>query len=154
MHIGRIASILPKAKIIHCRRDPVDTCLSCYKQNFSRGQYWSYTLEDLAHQYDEYEKLMDYWREVLGDRFIDVDYEETVSSFESQARRLIDYIGLKWNDACLEPHKQKRDVLTASKTQVIQPVYKSSVRSWQKYESHLSPLIESLNYDKETGRRR
>lgn len=153
MHIGRIVSILPNAKIIHCRRDPVDNCLSCFKQNFSRGQYWSYNLDDLAHQYKQYNALMDYWREILGDRFIEVRYEETVSDFENQARRIIDYIGLEWNDACLEPHKQKRSVLTASKTQVLQPIYTSSVRAWQRYEEQLAPLMDALHYNKDTGQR-
>jgi hypothetical protein len=152
-HIGKILSILPQAKIIHCRRDPVDTCLSCFKQNFSRGQYWSYDLEDLAHHYDEYEKMMNYWRDVLGNQFLEIDYEDTVGDFENQARKLIDFVGLEWNNACLEPHKQKRDVLTASKAQVIQPVYKTSVKSWQNYETYLEPLMNALRYNKDTGQR-
>ncbi len=147
-HLGKILSILPNAKIIHCRRNPIDTCLSCFKQNFARGQYWSYNLEELADYYNMYLEMMEYWREQIGDRFIEVDYEETVSDLETQARRMIDFIGLEWDEACLTPHKQKRAILTASKMQVIKPVYKSSVKSWQKYESELSPLIDGLSKGK------
>lgn len=142
--IGLLVSILPNAKIIHCRRDPIDNCLSCYKQNFARGQYWSYNLEELAAHYKLYDDLMDHWRKVLPGRFLEVQYEETVNNFEEQARKLIDYIGLPWHKACLEPHKQKRAVLTASKTQVIQPVYKTSVKAWKRYEKQLKPLIDGL----------
>ena len=143
-NIGQIACILPNAKIIHCRRDPIDTCLSNYKQMFARGQYWSYNLEEMAEQYKKYEDLMAYWRKILPGRFLDIDYEDTVGNLEKQARRLIDFVGLKWNDACLMPHKQKRTVLTASKTQVIKPVYRTSVKSWKRYEKELQPLIKGL----------
>lgn len=142
--LGHILGVLPNAKIIHCRRDPVDTCLSCYKQNFARGQYWSYNLEELAHQYKLYEEIMQHWRDIAKDRFIEIQYEETVSNLEETARKMINFIGLDWDPACLEPHKQKRSVLTASKTQVIKPVYKSSVKSWKKYEEELQPLINGL----------
>ena len=139
--IGMIATALPDAKIIHCRRDPIDTCLSCYKQLFARGQYWSYNLEELGRFYLIYQQMMDFWAEVLPGRVLDVDYETTVTDFEPQARRIMDHTGLGWHDACLEPHKNKRAVLTASKTQVIKPVYKTSVESWKAYEKHLQPLI-------------
>ncbi|QQG36909.1 MAG: tetratricopeptide repeat protein [Micavibrio aeruginosavorus] len=144
--IGEIICTLPNAKIIHCRRDPVDTCLSCYKQLFARGQYWSYNLEELAAQYKLYEELMAHWRSVVPERFIEIDYEDTVNNLEAVARRLIDYIGLPWDDACLKPHEQKRTVLTASKMQVIKPVYKTSVKSWKRYEEELQPLIRALDY--------
>ena len=101
-------------------------------------------LEELADYYNMYFELMEYWREVLGDRFIEVDYEDTVNDTEAQARKMIDYIDLPWNEACLEPHKQKRAILTASKTQVVKPVYKTSVRSWERYADQLKPLIERL----------
>ncbi|MCB9990737.1 MAG: tetratricopeptide repeat protein [Rhodospirillales bacterium] len=148
MNIGLLVNILPEAKIIHCRRNPIDTCLSCYKQNFARGQYWSYNLEELAEQYKLYEEVMAYWREVLPDRFLEIDYEDTVNNLEEQAHKLIDFVGLPWHKACLQPHKQKRAVLTASKTQVIKPVYKSSVKAWKRYEKQLEPLIKGLDMDK------
>jgi len=144
MRIGQIVAILPNAKIIHCRRNAIDTCLSCYKQSFSRGQYWSYNLEELAAYYKLYEDIMAHWRKICPDKFLEIDYEETVTNFEEQARKLISFVELDWNDACLEPHKQKRSVLTASKTQVIKPVYKSSVEAWKRYEKQLQPLIKGL----------
>lgn len=144
LNVGLIAAALPDAKIIHCRRSPMDTCLSCYKQNFARGQYWSYNLEDMAAEYKRYLDLMEYWREVLPGRFMEIDYEETVNDLEGQARKLIDYIGLDWDDACLKPHKQKRLVMTASKAQVTKPVYNTSVEKWRKYEKGLKPLADAL----------
>lgn len=143
-NIGLIHCILPKARIIHCRRNPMDTLLSCYKQNFATGQYWAYNLDTLALQYRLYEETMNHWRTVLPGRFLEIRYEDTVNAFEEQARRLVDFIGLDWNEACLEPHKQKRAVLTASKDQVIRPVYKSSVDSWKRYETQLEPLRRAL----------
>ena len=153
MRIGQIACILPNAKIIHCRRDPIDTCLSNYKQLFARGQYWSYNLEEMADQYKQYEDLMAYWRKVLPNQFLDIDYEDTVNDLGKQARRLIDFVGLPWNKACLVPHEQKRSVLTASKTQVIQPVYKTSVKSWKRYEKELQPLIKGLKAGAKPGKK-
>ncbi|MCB9990421.1 MAG: sulfotransferase [Rhodospirillales bacterium] len=144
-NIGLIRCILPQAKIIHCRRNPLDNLLSCYKQNFAVGHYWSYDLEAMASHYAAYRDVMSYWREILPEgSFLEIDYEETVNNFEQQARRLIDYVGLPWDDACLSPHKQKRAVLTASKDQVIRPIYKSSVEAWRRYEKQLQPLVEGL----------
>ena len=143
-NLGKILSILPNSKIIHTKRNPIDTCLSCYKQNFARGQYWSYNMKELGQYYNDYLDLMAYWRDVLGDKFIEINYEDTVSDLEKQARMLIDYVDLPWDDACLEPHKLKRAVLTASKQQVTQPVYKTSVKSWKKYEKYLGPLFDEL----------
>ncbi len=147
-NFARMADIicaLPDAKIIHCRRDPIDTALSCYKQNFARGQYWSYNLEELAAEYRRYADLMAHWRKVMpAGSFIEINYEDTVADLEKQARLLIDYVGLPWDKACLSPHKNKRAVLTASKAQVIRPVYSSSVKAWKRYEKPLQPLIEGL----------
>lgn len=145
MNIGLIASVLPNAKIIHCRRNPIDTCLSCYKQNFSRGQYWSYNLEEMAAEYNRYLDLMNHWREVLPGRFLEINYEDTVADHEAQARKLIEYVGLEWDDACLEPHKHRRVVLTASKAQVTKPVYKTSVEKWKRYEDQLQPLVQGID---------
>lgn len=142
--LGEIVTSLPNAKVIHCRRNSMDTCLSNYKQSFARGQYWSYNLEELGRQYKMYEEIMEHWRKVIPDRFLEINYEETVGDLETQARKLINYIGLEWNEACLEPHKQKRSVMTASKTQVIKPVYKTSVEAWRRYEKQLQPLVEIL----------
>ena len=148
MHLGFIRSILPEAKIIHCRRNPIDTCLSCYKQNFANGQYWSYDLDDLATEYENYLEIMEHYRQIMPGGFLEIDYEETVGNPEAQARKLIDFIGLEWNDACLEPHKQKRAILTASKGQVTRPIYKTSVEKWRRYEKYLEPLVKRLAPEK------
>jgi hypothetical protein len=145
MNIGLIASILPNAKIIHCCRNPFDTCLSNFKQNFMMGQHWSYDLEELGQEYLRYLDLMAYWHKVLPGRIHDISYEETVGDVETQARKLIDFIGLEWDDACAMPHKQKRAVLTASKMQVTQPVYKTSVEKWKVYEKQLQPLVRIIS---------
>ncbi|MEM7679713.1 MAG: sulfotransferase [Pseudomonadota bacterium] len=139
-----ISAVFPNARIIHCRRNPIDTCLSCYKQNFAVGHYWSYDLEALGDHYLSYQAMMEYYREEFDGRFLEINYEDTVGDLENQARKLIDYVGLEWDDACLEPHKQKRTVLTASKAQVTKKVYKTSVEKWRRYEKHLQPLVRKL----------
>lgn len=144
MQIGLIVAALPNAKIIHCMRDPVDTCLSCYKQLFARGQYWSYNLEELAEFWNNYADTMDYWNNLFPGKILNISYEETVQDLETQARKMLDFVGLPWNDACLEPHKTDRPILTASKGQVRKPVYKSSVKSSSSYEEQLRPLVEGL----------
>ncbi len=142
--IGCIAAALPNAKIIHCRRNPIDTCLSNYKQNFLTGQFWSYNLEEMADEYQRYLDLMAYWDEVLPGKVFHINYEDTVSDLETQARALIDHIGLEWNDACLAPHKQERAIITASKMQVTKPVYTSSIQKWKRFEKQLQPLVRKL----------
>ena len=145
MRLGQIVTTLPNAKVIHCRRNPMDTCLSCYKQLFARGHYWSYNLEEMAEHYELYEQMMAHWRDVLPtDAFLEIDYEKTVNDFENQARKLIDFVEMEWNDACLTPHKTKRSILTASKAQVRKPVYKTSVEAWKRYEKQLKPLADKL----------
>ena len=144
MRLGQILTTLPNAKIIHCRRNPVDTCLSCYKQLFSRGHYWSYNLDEMAEHYSLYYDMMNHWRDNFGDRFLEINYEDTVSDFENQARKLLDFVEMEWDDACLTPHKTKRSILTASKGQVRKPIYKSSVEAWRRYEEQLTPFAEKL----------
>ncbi|MEM6812512.1 MAG: tetratricopeptide repeat protein [Pseudomonadota bacterium] len=143
-NVGLIAAALPNAKIIHCRRNPIDTCLSCYKQLFARGQYWSYNMHDLVDHYKFYVDMMDFWRDTIPDRFTEIFYEDTVGDLETQARKLIDYVGLEWNEACLTPHKTKRSVLTASKQQVRKPVYKTSVEAWRRYEKEFEYVAKEL----------
>ncbi len=145
MHLGQIVTALPHAKIIHCKRNPIDTCLSCYKQYFTLGHYWTYNLDDMAEHYKKYADLMDHWRNVIPDRFIEVSYEDTVNDLETQARRLIDYVELEWDDACLTPHKSERSILTASKGQVRKPVYKTSVEAWRRYEDQLAEFAQKLD---------
>ncbi len=142
--IGLIACAMPNAKIIHTRRHPIDTCLSCYKQLFARGHSWSYNMKAMAEHYELYMETLAYWREHLPDRFLEINYEDTVGDFENQARKLIDFAGLEWDDACLTPHKQKRAVLTASKNQVTKPIYQTSVEAWKRYEEPLKELADPL----------
>lgn len=145
LFIGLIHLMLPNAKIIHVMRNPVDTCLSCFTTLFRRGQAHTYDLTELGHYYASYMRLMGHWRRVLpAGTFLDVRYEDIVADHEEQARRLIEYCGLEWDDACLEFHKSQRVVRTASLTQVRQPIYKSSVERWRNYEKYLGPLLEAL----------
>jgi tetratricopeptide (TPR) repeat protein len=144
-YAGLIALMFPKAKIIHCMRDAVDTCLSCYTQLFSAEQNFSYDLQELGRFYNGYRKLMAHWRALLPkDRFIEIAYEDVVGDIEGQARRIIQFCGLPWDNACLEFYKGNRRVRTASMTQVRNPVYHTSVGRWKRYEAHLSPLLKAL----------
>ncbi len=143
--LGLIPLILPQARIIHVQRDPVDTCLSCFTRLFNRKQEATYDLAELGRHYASYAGLMDHWRSVLpSDAFLEVRYEDIVADMEGQARRLIDWVGLQWNDACLSPHQTRRAVRTASVVQVRQPVYGSSVGRWRNYEKFLGPLLDAL----------
>ncbi|CAM2155899.1 putative Tfp pilus assembly protein PilF [Pararobbsia alpina] len=145
MLLGLIPLVLPNAKIIHVRRNPVDTCLSCFTRLFTRHQDATYDLRELGLHYVNYARLMDHWRAVLPQgSFIEVQYEDLVADIETQARRLIDYVELPWNDACLDFHKTQRAIRTASVTQVRQPIYSSSVERWKHYERYLGPLLEAL----------
>jgi tetratricopeptide (TPR) repeat protein len=150
LYAGLIPLILPGARIIHCRRDPVDTCLSCYSKNFSGEQMFAYDLDELGQFHRAYQTLMNQLRAVLSpERFIEVDYEAVVDDLEGQARRLIDFVGLPWNDACLSFHQTRRVVRTASVAQVRQPIYKTSLGRWRKHAVHLAPLLAALGVDEQ-----
>jgi len=143
--VGLIHLMLPNAKIIHVNRNPVDTCLSCYTRIFHRKQEHTYDLAELGRYYVHYAKLMEHWRKVLPEgAFLDIQYEDTVADQEAQARKLIDYCGLEWSDACLNFHNTKRSIRTASVTQVRQPIYTTSVERWRHYEKFLGPLLDAL----------
>jgi tetratricopeptide (TPR) repeat protein len=143
--LGLIHLLLPKARIIHCRRHPVDTCLSMYFTHFAEGIEFVSDKADLAFAYRHYARLMDHWRAVLPpDRFLDVDYENLVADREAVTRRLIAFTGLDWHDACLEPERNERTVTTASVWQARQPVYTTSVARWRRYEPWLGALRELL----------
>ncbi len=145
MAIGLIHLMLPNAKIIHVIRNPVDTCLSCFMQLFSNRQEQTYDLAELGRYYVDYARLMAHWRSVLpAGAFLEVRYEDIVADQENQARRMIAYCGLDWDDACIDFHNSKRSVRTASVTQVRQPIYRSSVKRWRKYEGFLGPLLDAL----------
>jgi tetratricopeptide (TPR) repeat protein len=143
--MGLIPLMLPNAKIIHVKRDPIDTCLSCFTRLFNRHQSATYNLEELGLHYQNYLKLMEHWRNVMpADQFIEVQYEDLVNDIETQAKRLIQYCQLRWDKRCLDFYKNERAIRTASVTQVRQPVYHSSVQRWKNYEQFLKPLSNIL----------
>jgi tetratricopeptide (TPR) repeat protein len=143
--VGLIHLALPNARIIHTRRDPVDTCLSCFSTLFSGHQPYCYDLEELGRYYRAYETLMAHWRTALPEGvMLEVRYEEVVCDLEGQARRMISHCGLEWDRRCLDFHMNERPVRTASVTQVRQPIYTSSVGRWRAYEPFLRPLLAEL----------
>jgi len=143
--VGLINMLFPKAKIIHTRRDPVDTCLSGFTKLFKDDMPHSYDLGELGRYYGKYREIMEHWEKVLPkDTLITVQYEEVVADTEGQARRLIDFLGLPWNDKCVDFHKSDRPVKTASVAQVRKPIYKTSVQRWKKYGDGLQPLVDAI----------
>jgi hypothetical protein len=143
-HLGLISLLFPGARIIHCQRDPMDTCLSCFMTHFNQGHEYKHNLAHLGHFYRVYERMMIHWKSSIDLPILDVFYEDVVADLPGQARRLIEFLGLPWDDRCLTPHKTQRAVVTASVQQVRQPVYNSSVHRWRKYEKHLGPLKAAL----------
>jgi tetratricopeptide (TPR) repeat protein len=142
---GLIRLALPNARVIHTMRDPVDTCISCFSKLFSAEQNHTYDLAELGRYYRRYAHLMQHWRAVLPEgSFLDVQYEEVVADLEAQARRIIAYCGLPWDDRCLSFHQTERPVRTASATQVRQPIYRSAVGRWRVYEKFLGPLLSEI----------
>lgn len=142
--VGFITLLFPRARIIHVRRSPMDTCLSIWQQNFNDAHSYARNLEDLGHHYAHYVGLMAHWREVLPGRMLEIDYEDVVSNQEEASRRLISHLGLPWDEACLRPQDVQRTVLTASVWQVRQPVYKKSAGRWRNYGDLLQPLRDTL----------
>ncbi len=135
----------PEARIIHCRRNPVDTCLSIYFSYFGSQQDYAFDRGDLVFQYRQYERLMEHWRRVLPqDRFIEVEYETLIADREAETRRLVAFLGLDWDDACLAPERNPRPIKTASVWQARQPVYTTSLERWRRYEPWLQELRELL----------
>jgi hypothetical protein len=139
--LGPIYSVLPNARVIYMQRDPIDTCLSCYFQQFLLGINFASDLSDLAHYYREHRRIMAHWRAVLPPGFIlEVPYEELVADQETWSRKMLDFIGLEWNPRVLEFQTTKRQVVTASAWQVRQKIYRSSVARWRNYEKFIGPL--------------
>jgi hypothetical protein len=143
-HLGLISLILPNARIIDARRDPLDTCVSCFRQLFARGQPFTYDLVDIGEYYLQYRKMMDHWQAVLPGRVLTVQYEELVGDFEKQVRRLLDYCGLPFEENCLRFHETERPVRTASSEQVRRPINAEAIGRWRHYEKHLDALKEVL----------
>ena len=145
IHIGLIKTILPNAKIIDTRRDPMDTCFSCFKQFFARGQLFTYSLEDLGNYYTDYIRAMDHWHNIYGKDIFTVHYDNVINKTEETIRELIDYCNLPFEQECLEFYKSSRPVKTPSAEQVRQPIYKSGLNYWKNYEEHLSPLKKIID---------
>lgn len=144
LHIGLIALTFPNARIIHCQRSPLDNCLSIFTENFHQEQNYSTKLSSLGHFYCQYHRLMRHWKQIAPVAIHDVQYEVLVNDFDNQARGLIDFCGLEWDDNCARFYQTERSVVTPSKWQVRQPIYRTSMEKWKNYANHLSPLRAAL----------
>ncbi len=145
LHVGLIHALLPNARIVHCMRDPLDTCISCYSKLFTQGHEFSYDLAELGRYYRSYAALMDHWRSVIpSDCLLDVRYENVVDDLEGEARRLVEFCRLPWTEACTRFYDTRRTVRTASLHQVRQPIYRSSLRRWTTFGAGLARLQDAI----------
>jgi tetratricopeptide (TPR) repeat protein len=142
--LGLIALMFPHARVIHCRRSPLDTCLSIYMQDFGHSHGYASDLQMLGEYYQAYDDLMTHWQTVLPLRMLEVKYEKLLADTEGCSRRIVEFLGLQWDNACLGFPQTKRNVGTASHWQVRQSIYTSSVGRWRNYKNYLQPLIETL----------
>ena len=146
-HIGLIKLILPKAKIIDARRNPMDACFSCFKQYFAKGQHFTYDLDDIARYYKDYVRLMDFWNKLFPDEIFTIQYEQIIENPNDRISDLLEFCNVKFEDNCLNFHKSKRAVKTASSEQVRQPMYKTGINYWRNYIKNLDVLLEHFpNY--------
>ena len=143
-HIGRIHLILPNAKIIDARREPMACCFSGFKQLFAEGQEFTYGLEEIGRYYRSYVALMRHWDKALPGRVLRVQHEDVIDDLEREVRRMLDFCGLEFEPACLDFHNTERSVRTASSEQVRQPINKSGVDQWRQFETYLDPLKSAL----------
>ncbi len=142
--IGLIFSMFPNAKIIHTVRNPLDTCLSCYFQNFTKGQDYSFDLRALGNFYNDYRRLMEHWETIYPGRIITVKYEDVLSGQENETRRLLGFMGLEFEQQCLDFHQTERKVSTASFLQVRKPLYRTSEKRWMNYRAELAELARII----------
>ena len=147
--LAQIAALFPGARVIHVKRDPRDCVLSNFFQFYSHGNLFAFDLADCGVRARETLRLGEHWRNVLPLRFLDVQYETLVADLGGESRRLIEFLGLDWEPACLEFHKTDRAVTTPSVWQVRQPIYSRSAGRWRHYQSYLGPLFEVLGMDAE-----
>ncbi len=145
LYLGLIRLAFPNAYIIHCKRNPIDTCLSIYFQQFTSSQSYANNLSALGHYYCEYLRLMKHWNKILPNNIHNLNYEQLTQNPDTEIRKIVSFLELKWNDNCLKFHKNKRDVNTPSYQQVRQPIYSSSVERWRNYAPYINELIESLS---------
>ncbi len=146
-HLGFISLLFPKARVIHCRRHPMDICLSNYFQYYGPGSDPAYDLSGIGAYYRQYDRLMTHWRKVLPLRMYEIQYEELIANTQDNVMELIRFLDLKWEERCLSFHQNRRAVQTASTWQVRQPIYTRSVNRWQNYEEFLGPLKKSLGFE-------
>ncbi len=144
-HIGLIKMILPNAKIIDARRNPMDGCFSCYKQYFAKGQHFTYDLDDIARYYKDYERLMGFWNNYFPKSIHTVLYENVINNPEDEVRKMLDYLELPFEESCMNFYKSARPVKTASSEQVRQPIYKSALNYWKNFEDDLTVLSKHFN---------
>lgn len=144
MHLGLIARLYPRARLIHCRRDALDTCLSCYLQNFAGPHIFNAELAMLGRWHRRYQRVMDHWRTLLGDQMLEVQYEELAASPTAISQRMVEFLGLAWDERCLRFHETSRPTLTPSVAQVRRPMYASAIGRWKNYAAHLGPLRAAL----------
>ena len=143
--IGLIRIVFPTARIIHCRRNPIDTCLSIFMTDFSTLMDFASRRADLVFYYQRYQQLMAHWRQVLPpDSMFDLDYEQLIADRETVTRQLVEWCRLRWNAACLQPERNERIIETASLWQARQPVYTNSVERWRQHEPWLGELKQLL----------
>lgn len=147
--IGAIRCALPNARIIHVRRNPLNSCISMFKLNFTGAQLaYTYDLEELANYYKMYQQVMQHWRDVLPEgAMYELKYEDLITNQENETRKLLDYCGLPWDERCLQFNKVENKVKTASIAQVRKPIYTDSLETWKRYEQHIAPLIQALGTD-------
>lgn len=144
IHLGTLRRALPNARIIHATRDPLDNAFGCYTTLFTSEVPFTYDFKEIAATMAESGRLMDHWKSVMPEAITEVKYEAMVSDLEGETRKLLDFLGLPWDDRCLDFHNTDRRVNSASATQVRQPLYGSSVGRWKRYESHLKPMKSAL----------
>ena len=142
---GLIAEILPESRVVHCRRNPLDTCLSIYQHPLSDAHAYAHTFENLAAYHRLYQDLMDHWQRAIPEMIFELQYEDLVNDFEKTVRSLLEFCGLEFDAACLEFHRTPRVVRTPSASQVRRPIYTDSVGRWRRYEPQLAPLIQLLH---------
>ena len=144
MHLGLIALLFPHARVLHCTREPLDTCLSIYFQNFASTMTFAKDLAAIGHYYRHYQQLMQHWRENLDIEMLDVSYEALTADQETVTKDVLKFLGLPWDENCLNFHQNRRVIATASIEQVRQPIYRSSIQRWKNYEPYIQPLLEAL----------
>jgi tetratricopeptide (TPR) repeat protein len=144
MHLGLIPLLFPRATIVHCRRQPLDNCVSCYFTSFAEEIQFTNDLYRLGRYYADYDRLMKHWKSVLPIPILDLQYEDLVNDTESAVRGLLFHCGLPWEEACLKFYQTERGIRTPSRWQVRQPIYGNSVARWRHYEKHLEPLKRGL----------